>query len=92
MILYWYYTHPSCGCQIPPCPATVAIHGKREGTISPPGPQELALSVEFLLSMRVGLAEMVRGRRGRNPSLLKAKMEIVRRHLEATTDWVALIP
>jgi len=40
--------------------------------------------------MREAPAEMVGGRRGRNPALLMAKMEILQRHPEATTDWVAL--
>jgi hypothetical protein len=40
MILHWKYTHTACACQSRPCPAPIAVHGKREATISLPGPHE----------------------------------------------------
>jgi hypothetical protein len=48
------------------------------------------LSVKRSAPFRISGRPMKVGRRGRNPALLMAKMEILQRHPEATTDWVAL--
>lgn len=60
--------------------------------IYPTEPSEnQAPSVEFLLFMRAGLEEMVRGHCGRNPALPLAWMESLQSRLEVTTDWKGLI-
>jgi hypothetical protein len=50
----------------------------------------LYFSVKTLGAFSNWQADMKVGRRGRNPALLMAKMEILQRHPEPTTDWVAL--